>query len=234
MIPHHIQFAHLHPTLWRNLGGLTQLFFKERVTLWLLLKNGNPIRAVVENLAVPLPETVQPDKLFELYPQVRCIIFAEEESLLQYYREVNSKIEQPVPAEKYFSYAVQRLRQDKGIRYCLKDGESLPPPPWVDFYGMMGRIIRQYLPPTVTYLLDITDGGNAWFQLAVTLHNHEILRVSTFDSYSRLLGLNEIAEPLMPEQLKKVESAENNQVIYHRVDKASALSFLAEYIKEHI
>ncbi len=234
MIPNNIRFENLNPSLWRNLGLLTQCFFKERATLWVLMKDKIPLRAVLEGNPVTVPGLIDVEALFEKYPHVKCIILAEEESLIRYYVDVNQKIEVPISADEYFSYIVKRLARDKGITYYLKDGETLPPPPWIDFYGICRRMVHDFLPRTCHLLLEILDGNKVFFQMAVTIRENEILRVSTMDDYCFLLGLETVEEPLSSVQLEQIKAATEEEVLSYRVEKDKAIAFLENKVKAYM
>lgn len=234
MIPKNIRFENLNPYLWRNLGQFTRCFFKEYTTLWVLMKNKAPVRALLEGNPVSVPELIDVEALFEQYPQVKCIIVVEEESLIRYYADVNQKIDTPISADDYFSYLVKRLSQDKGITYYLKDGETLPPPPWIDFYSICKRLVHDFLPRTCHLLLEIMEEGKVFFQMAVTIREYEVHRISTMDDYCFLLGLGTIEEPLTPVQLERIKEATEEEVISYRVEKDKAIAFLENKVKAYV
>ena len=234
MIANSIRFENLNPSLWRNLGQFTQCFFKEYTTLWVLMKNKVSIGAVLEGIPIKIPELIRVEALFEQYPQVKCIILAEEESLLRYYLDINQKIDTPIGADDYFSYLVKRLSQEEGITYYLKDKEALPPPPWIDFYGICKQLIRDRLPKTCCLLLEIIDQGIVCFQIVLTVREHEILRVSTLDDYCSLLRLDSVEAPLSSAQIERIKEATEGEVISYRFEKDKAIAFLENEIKVYV
>lgn len=234
MIPNNVLAENLSPSIWRNLGTFTQCFYKEYITIWILIKDGIPFCATLEGEAVEVPNQVDINSLFYKYPQVECIILAEEESLLRYYLDINKKIESPISADRYFSYMVNRLTSDKGISYYLRDDEVLPPPPWVDFYGICRQMIKELLPQTCCLLMEIMEHGKLFFQIVLTIRDYQINRISTIDDYCNLLGLKTVEEPLSELQLEQIKAETPERVIYNRVEKEFALNFLEDKIKTYI
>lgn len=234
MIPYNVQIENLNPSIWRNLGKMTQCFYKKYDILWLLMKDEIPFRAALEGESVEVPKRVDLKVLFQKYPRVKCIILAEEESLLQYYLDVNRKIESPIDADQYFSYIVNRLSGDKGITYYLKDEETIPPPPWVNFYGICRQLMKNLLPKTCCLLIEIMDYGKLFFQIALTIRDYKIHRISTMDDYCNLLGLMTVEEPLSGLQIEQIKAATPEKVIYYRVEKEFALVFLENKIKTYV
>lgn len=235
MIASNIRFTNFDAKCWRNLGDFYDCIFPKCTILWILYNGDMPVRAVIDDKPCPLPALHDIGELFRHFEEADCIVTVQESCLRGFYHDINgSVLHSPMDAQQFYSFATRRLWNERGIRYHLRRKGALPPPPWVDSYGLLNQMVLRALPRTGHFLLEIADGESPWFHLYLRLLDGEIAQVSSFDEFCPLLGLNEIDRLLTDGEWRAIRLSLPGEVRVVKEEKQAALVWFKRFVAEHV
>lgn len=169
--------TNINPEEWRNLSDILNFIFDPSPILWILTEKNIVIKAVIGHKEVIIPQNFSTKDIFKKFKNIGYIVCLDKTAWIKYYCLIQRSTDLLL-SNHFFSFAVKQLYACKDIKYYKRKKTMLPPPPWIDFWGLVEWLCHD-IPQSTYLILKIYERKNLWFSLYCEIENHHLIQVSS-------------------------------------------------------